>query len=262
MRLKDKIVVVTASTSGIGLAIVKACAMEGASVYMAARNLEKAEAIKDDLEREQLNVKVVYYDAKNKDTAQAMIEEVATKEGKIDVLVNNFGLSDPIKDLDIVNTAYDTFIEAIDLNLSSVYLTTQSAIKYMSESGGSIINISSLSGSIPDLTRIAYGSSKATINFLTRQIAVQCARYKIRCNAILPGVINTDAVKSNLPELYRSLLLKHTPISRIGEPEEIASAVVYFANDDSLYITGQLLEVSGGYGLAAPIYGDLMNIEK
>ena len=262
MRLKDKVVLITASTRGIGLATVKACAREGAVVYMAARNLERAGEISSELNNEGLRVKTVYNDASKKDTYISMIEEVIKNEGKIDVLVNNFGTSNPKKDMDIKNTEYDEFISTIDINLASVFISSKKAIEYMAQNGGgSIINISSIGGLIPDISQISYATSKASINYLTKLIAVQCARDNIRCNAILPGLTATDAVKDNLSPEFLDFFLKHTPIKRMGTPEEIAATVVYFASDESAYTTGQIIDVSGGFGLATPIYGDMINMK-
>ena len=123
--------------------------------------------------------------------------------------------------------------------------------------GGSIINISSVGGLVPDISQVAYGTSKAAINYLTRQIAVHEAKNGIRCNAVLPGMTATDAVAEHLTGEFRSLFLRHIPLGRMGLPEEIAAAVVYFAGDEAAYTTGQILTVSGGFGLATPIYGDL-----
>ena len=127
--------------------------------------------------------------------------------------------------------------------------------------GGSIINISSVGGIVPDISQVAYGTSKAAINYLTKLIAVQEAHNNIRCNAVLPGMINTEALEKNLSKDFRNLFIKHIPLKRIGLPEEIANAVVYFASDESKYTTGQILAVSGGFGLATPIYGDLQDID-
>lgn len=256
MKLKNKVVIVTASTRGIGLAITEACAKEGAIVYMAARNLERAEREATRLNNEGFRVRCVYNDAGVPDSYTAMAEQVANKEGRIDVLINNFGTSDPKRDLDLANTDPDVFIDTVTLNLRSVFMASQAVLGYM-KNGGSIINISSVGGSVPDISQIAYGTSKAAINYLTKLIAVNEAKHNIRCNAVLPGMTATDAVKERLTEDFRTLFLKHIPLCRIGLPEEIASAVVYFASDDSAYITGQILSVSGGFGLATPLYGDL-----
>ena len=256
MKLKDKVVIVTASTRGIGLAITEACAKEGAVVYMAARNLEKAEKEAARLIDEGLTVRCVYNDAGVPESYTSMAETVAENEGKIDVLVNNFGTSDPRRDLDIASTDADVFINTVTLNLRSVFIASQAVLGYM-KNGGSIINISSVGGCIPDISQIAYGTSKAAINYLTKLIAVHEAKHKIRCNAVLPGMTATDAVMERLSDDFRALFLKHIPLGRMALPAEIAAAVVYFASDASEYTTGQILTVSGGFGLATPVYGDL-----
>ena len=256
MKLKDKVVIVTASTRGIGLAITEACAREGAAVYMAARNIERAEKEAARLNSEGYKVRCVYNDASVPESYASMAGTVAENEGRIDVLVNNFGTSNPKRDLDIAGTDADVFIDTVTLNLRSVFMASKAVLGYM-KNGGSIINISSVGGSVPDISQIAYGTSKAAINYLTRLIAVHEAKNKIRCNAVLPGMTATDAVKENLSDDFRALFLKHIPLGRMGLPEEIASAAVYFASDDSAYTTGQILSVCGGFGLATPVYGYL-----
>ena len=254
MRLKNKVVLITASTRGIGLACVKACAKEGASVYMAARNIERAREIADTLN----GVICVYNEATKPETYSSMVQEVVEDAGRIDVLVNNFGTSNPEKDLDFTHTAPTVFLDTVNLNLRSVFMASQAAAKHMAvHGGGSIINISSVGGLVPDISQVAYGTSKAAIKYLTKLIAVQEAKNKIRCNAVLPGMTATEAVEKNLTEDFRKLFLRHIPLGRMGLPEEIAAAVVYLASDDAAYTTGQILTVSGGFGLATPVYGDL-----
>ncbi len=255
MRLKDQVVLITASTRGIGLACVKKCAKEGAKVYMAARNVERAQEIADTMD----GVKCVYNDATKPETFTSMVEDVVRDAGCIDVLVNNFGTSNPGKDLDFAHTDPQVFLNTVNLNLRSVFMASQAAAKHMANHGGSIINISSVGGLVPDISQVAYGTSKAAINYLTKLIAVQEARHNIRCNAVLPGMTATEAVEKNLTEDFRNLFLRHIPLDRIGLPEEIAEAVCYFASDASAYTTGQILTVSGGFGLATPVYGDLAN---
>ena len=255
MRLKDKVVLITASTRGIGLACVKKCAKEGARVYMAARNVERAQEIANTLN----GVKCVYNDAMKPETFTSMVEDVVKDAGRIDVLVNNFGTSNPGKDLDFANTDPAVFLDTVNLNLRSVFMASQAAAKHMANHGGSIINISSVGGLVPDISQVAYGTSKAAINYLTKLIAVQEAKHNIRCNAVLPGMTATEGVEKNLTEEFRNLFLRHIPLGRIGLPEEIAEAVVYFASDTSAYTTGQILTVSGGFGLATPVYGDPAN---
>ena len=255
MRLKDKVVLITASTRGIGLACVKACTKEGAKVYMAARNVERAQEITKTLN----DVKCVYNDATKPETFTSMVEDVVKDAGCIDVLVNNFGTSNPGKDLDFAHTDPQVFLDTVNLNLRSVFMASQAAAKHMANHGGSIINISSVGGLVPDISQVAYGTSKAAINYLTKLIAVQEAKHNIRCNAVLPGMTATEAVEKNLTEEFRNLFLRHIPLGRIGLPEEIAEAVCFFASDASAYTTGQILTVSGGFGLATPVYGDLAN---
>lgn len=258
MKLKDKTVLITASTRGIGLACVKACAKEGATVYMAARNLELAKNEADKLNSKGHKVKYVYNDASKPESYRTMIEEVIKDSGRIDVLINNFGTSNPGKDLDFSNTDTDVFIDTVNINLRSVFAASKEAVRYMAkQGGGSIINISSVGGLVPDISQVAYGTSKAAINYLTKLIAVHEAKNNIRCNAVLPGMTATDAVEKNLTGEFRELFLRHIPFGRMGKPEEIAAAAVYFASDESAYTTGQILTVSGGFGLATPLYGDL-----
>ncbi len=258
MRLQDKVVLVTASTRGIGKAIVDACAKEGAIVYMAARNMERAQAEADKLNKAGFRVKCVYNDAEKPETFPAMVEDVVGSSGRINVLVNNFGTSDPRTDLDFLHTDGDVFLNTVQKNLRSVFLSSQAAAKHMANSGGgSIVNISSVGGLVPDISQIGYGTSKAAINYLTKLIAVQGAQSHIRCNAVLPGMTATESVAEKLSDEFKHLFVRHIPLNRMGMPEEIANAVLYFASEESAYTTGQILTVSGGFGLGTPVYGDL-----
>ena len=263
MRLENKVILITASTRGIGLACVKACAKEGAIVYMAARNLIAAEKTANELNTQGYRVKYVYNDAGKPDTFLSMIDEVVKNEGRLDVLVNNFGFSNLQKDLDFSNTNINDYLDIVTLNLRSVFIASQAAAKHMAKhGGGSIVNISSIGGLVPDISQVAYGSSKAAINYLTKLIAVQEAAHHIRCNAVLPGMTATEAIEKHLSEDFRNLFLRHIPLKKIGLPEEISAAVVYFASDESAYTTGQILAISGGFGLATPIYGDVTSTKS
>ena len=258
MKLENKVVLITASTRGIGYACVEACAREGAIVYMAARDLERAGQAADRLNASGGRVKCVYNDATKPETFLTMVDEVVKDAGRIDALVNNFGTSNRQKDLNFARTDADVFLETVNANLRSVFLASQGAAKHMAaQGGGSIINISSIGGPVPDVSQVAYGTSKAAVNYLTKLIAVHEAKNGIRCNAVLPGMTATDAVEKHLTEEFRSLFLRHIPLSRMALPEEIAAAVVYFSSDDSAYTTGQIMAVSGGFGLATPVYGDI-----
>ena len=258
MRLQGKVILITASTRGIGLAIVKKCAEEGALVYMAARDMGRAQEIANTL----VSTKCVYNDATKPETFSTMVEDVVMDAGRIDVLVNNFGTSNPGKNLDFANTDPQIFLDTVAINLRSVFMASQEAANHMAKhGGGSIVNISSVGGLVPDISQVAYGTSKAAINYLTKLIAVQEAKNHIRCNAVLPGMTATEAVEKNLSDDFRNLFMRHIPLGRMGLTEEIAEAVCYFASDAAAYTTGQILTVSGGFGLPTPVYGDLANKE-
>ena len=258
MRLKDKVVAVTASTRGIGLATARACAKEGASVFFAARSPERAEIEAEKLRQEGCQAFCVYNDAGKPETYAKMVEQIVEKVGRLDVLVNNYGTSDPARDLDLARTDSDVFLGTVTNNLRSVFLGSQAAARQMAkQGGGSIINISSVGGLVPDISQIAYGTSKAAINYLTKLIAVQEAHHNIRCNAVLPGMTATEAVENKLSHAFKERFLKHIPLKRMGMPEEMAAAVVYLAGDEAAYTTGQILTISGGFGLGTPLYGDL-----
>lgn len=258
-KLDNMIALVTSSTRGIGLASAKKLASEGAIVYMGVRRLEATQKICDEAAKEGLKMKPVYFDAYQLETYETMIEEVIALEGKIDILVNNFGTGKPEVDLDLVNGDEEAFFSILESNIGSVYRLSKLVIPHMVKQGkGSIVNISSIGGTVPDISRIGYGVSKAGVNNITQQIAMQYARYNIRCNAVLPGLTATDAAMDNMPEEFIQSFLSHVPLNRMGTPEDMANAVLFFASDDSSYVTGHILEVSGGYHLGTPQYADFV----
>lgn len=259
MKLKGKVALVTAATKGIGLASAERLAKEGAIVYIGARNEELANEVIRDIESRGGIAKFVYFNARESETYTTMVESVIENEGKIDILVNNYGGHDVKKDKTILDTDSDYYFENVISNLQSVYITSQVAIKSMIKTGGSIINISTIGSVNPDLSGIAYCTSKAAINSLTENIATQCAKYNIRCNAILPGFIATKAALKNMSKEFLDTFLKHVPMNRAGKPEDIANAVVFFASEESSYLTGEILEVAGGFGKFTPLYDDFVS---
>lgn len=261
MRLENKVIAVTASTRGIGAAIVRECAKEGAIVYIAARRMDAAKAMADELNAAGGKVHAVYNDASKKETFTQMIDTIVEEQGRIDGLVNNFGTSNPRKDLDIQNTDYDEFARTLDMNIGSVFIASQAAVKHMAKTGGgSIVNIASVGGLVPDVSQIAYGTSKAAIIYLTKLIAVQAGRSGIRCNAVAPGITATDAVKNNLSPEFQEFFQRHIPIKRMATPEEIAYAAVYLLSDEAAYTTGQTIAVTGGFGMATPVFADIIDM--
>ncbi len=255
--LKDKVALVTSSTRGIGFASALKLAQEGASVYLGVRRLEDTQEICD--QYPELKMIPVYFDAYKEETFKTMVDTVVEKEGKIDILVNNFGTSNPKFDLPLLETDEEYFFNILKLNIGTVFSISKAAIPHMIKNGGgSIVNISSIGGTIPDISRIAYGVSKSGVNNITQQMAMQYARHNIRVNAVLPGLTATDAAMDNMPDDFRKSFLSHVPLNRMGTPEDMANAVYFFASDLSSYITGNIMEVAGGYGLGTPQYADFV----
>lgn len=260
MKLQNKVAVVTASITGIGYAALKKLAEHGATTYLAAHLKDDSQKVIDDLTKQGLDVKYVYFDAFDFTTHAACIEEVVKNEGRIDILVNNFGTGNPAKDLDLVNGDTETFFQTVDTNIKSVYLTSKAAIPHMiKQGGGNIVNVSSIGSIMPDLSRLGYMVSKAAINSLTQNIAFEYARMGIRCNAIMPGMTATPAVMQCMTEEFSQAYLKHVPLGRIAQPEEMANAILYFASDDSSYVTGTIQNMAGGFGMGTPMFGDYMS---
>ncbi len=256
MGLVDgKIAAVTASTRGIGLACAKKLAVEGAKVYIAARNPERAQGVIDEIVAQGGQAAYVRFDAADKSTYAGFVKEVVEKEGHIDILVNNYGSTDVTRDHDIVNTTFDAMQEIVMDDVRSVWDSTQVAVSAMADKGGlSIVNIASTGGIYPDLARESYGLAKAAIIRITKDTAIQYARQGVRANAVCPGCIATDAVKNNMTPEFTAAFLSTVPLGRLGEPEDVANAVLFYASDMSAYVTGGVMECSGGSGLGTPMY--------
>ena len=256
MGLVDgRIAIVTASTRGIGRACAVKLAEEGAKVYVAARNRERSMALVDEIRAAGGKADYVRFDADDKATYAGCVNEVLEAEGRVDILVNNYGSTDVTRDHDIVNTAFDAMQEIVMDDVRSVWDSTQVAVSAMSGKGGlSIVNIASTGGIYPDLARESYGLAKAAIIRLTKDTAIQYARQGVRANAVCPGCIATDAVKDNMSEEFTRAFLSTVPLGRLGEPEDVANAVLFYASDMSAYVTGGVMECSGGSGLGTPMY--------
>lgn len=204
----------------------------------------------------------VRFDAEKPEDCARIMESVAEREGRLDILVNNYGSTDVARDKDLVGGDSEAFFRIVRSNIQSVYLTCKHAVPHMIPTGGSIINISSIGSVVPDLSRLAYGVSKSAVNWLTKNIALQYARHNIRCNAVLPGLIATDAAMRNMSDEFRELFLRHVPLGRVGRPEDVAAAVLYYASDASSYVTGMIHEVAGGYALGTPQYADFAGMAE
>lgn len=253
--VSGKIAAVTASTRGIGLACAKKLAAEGAKVYIAARNPERARGVVDEIAAAGGEAAYVRFDAADKTTYAGFVREIVEREGRIDILVNNYGSTDVSRDHDIVNTTFDAMQEIVMDDVRSVWDSTQVAVASMKDVGTlSIVNIASTGGIYPDLARESYGLAKAAIIRLTKDTAIQYARQGVRANAVCPGCIATDAVKNNMSPEFTAAFLSTVPLGRLGEPEDVANAVLFYASDMSAYVTGGVMECSGGSGLGTPLY--------
>jgi len=255
LKFENKVALVVAASRGIGLACAEGLARGGARVYIGVRNMELGQEIADRLNAEGCSVAPVYFNATEFESYEPMVKEVVEKEGRIDILVNNYGATDVRQDRDVVNTDWEFFDRTVCTNLNSVFIPVKYAVPHIPK-GGSIVNIGSIGGYNPDLNRVSYCVSKAAVMSLTENIATQYARQGIRCNCVMPGMIATDALLNNMPQQFIDAFLRHVPLQRFGYAADIAAAVLFLASDDASFITGHCLPVAGGYHVPAPTYGD------
>ena len=255
--MQDQVAIVTSATRGIGLACAKALAKRGAHVYLAVRRLEAGEEIAASIMEKGGQADAVYFDASKPETYTRMVRSVLDACGQVDILVNNYGSTQVERDKSVLQMDSADFLSIVQDNLRSVLLPVKAVLPAMMERHrGSIVNISSIGSVTPDLSRTAYVVAKASINALTQNIALQCADAGVRCNAVLPGLIATDAALEHMPTEFLSSFVRHVPLGRPGQPQDIADAVAFLASDEAAYITGTLLEVAGGFGLGTPQYAE------
>ena len=248
MRLQNKVAVITGGGSGIGEAIAKAFAREGASVTVTGRRKEALERVVVDIERTGGRAVAVAGSVTAEADVRRAVEATVRAFGRIDVLVNNAGNlfhAGPLHE-----TTDQVWDETMDLFLKGVFRCTRSVIPQMlKQGGGSIINISTVAGikAMPSFPAHAYAAAKAGVNMLTKTVAVQYARQGIRCNAICPAGLDTPGVASLTadPTMRAGFDAMH-PVGRMGTPDEIAHAALYFASDESVWTTGSILAVDGG----------------
>jgi len=247
MRLKDKVAIVTGASSEIGISIVKRFVDEGAKVVMLGRNLDSLEKARASIKN---NDSAVSMQCDIVDEAQVpqTIEQVLNKYGAIDILVNSAGaINDPVH----FHEMSDSDIKKlIDVNMYGVFKMTKGVLPGMRENkSGCIINIGSISSerAIPKVHLAVYSATKAALSMFTKSIAVEYARSNIRCNCVNPGIINSGMIKPYLDDPQaRKVLEDRLPLNRIGEPEDVANAVLYLASDEANWITGTILNVDGG----------------
>lgn len=255
-RLKNKTILITGATTGIGLACVHLAMKENAEAIILS-GLEEQTG-KDVLVTLNSSCEYIKLDVRLERDWENAIEMIKTKYGKLDILINNAGITGTKLEsqaLGIEETTLESWREVHNTNLDGIFLGCKSAMALMSNSdGAAIVNISSRSGINGRHDRLAYGSSKAAITNITRAIAIYSAsrNYNIRCNSVLPSTILTNAWTPILGELNNSnnknmkRFSEKIPLKRFGTPQEVAQAIVFLASDDASYITGTELIVDGG----------------
>jgi 3-oxoacyl-[acyl-carrier protein] reductase len=245
MRFKDKVVLVTGASRGIGSACVRRFANEGAKVvihYLQA--VDAAEELAKSIRDEGGQVKLIQANLTEPPQIERLIDVAVQTFGGIDVLVNNAGTA-IIGSIDAVEP--ESFHHQFAINVGAVLFTTKAAIKAFKVSGGSIVNISSINASRPVAGASVYSASKAAVEALTKSLAIELAPRCIRVNAVAPGTTDTDLLRSGLSPELEAKIVEHTLYGqRLGQPADIAEVVMFLASTEAEWITGQIINASGG----------------
>ena len=243
MKLSGKVALVTGGSRGIGFATAKILSEHGATVTITAKNKERLEKAVLEIP----NAIGIVADIRKTDEVKNVVNKIIEKFGKLDILVNNAGIFPEIKKLHEIDE--DEWNKVLDVNLTGQFRYTKESIPHLQKTSGSIINISSDAGikAYQGFNADAYSASKAALILLTKCWALEYSKNKIRVNCICPGVVDTDMTKPFLKtDKDREFMDNEHPIGRIGQPEEVANAVLYFASDDASWTTGAILTVDGG----------------
>ncbi|MCR9213790.1 MAG: SDR family oxidoreductase [Proteobacteria bacterium] len=243
MRLENKTAIITGAAQGIGYSIAELFVREGATVYIADTNTELADKAAETLGSSAI---AMTFDVSKKDQCVKLVADVVEAEGHLDILVNNAGI---LRTGDVLEISEEDFDAVLAVNLKGVFLLSQAAAKVMvtQETGGSIINMSSVNALLTIPNILPYNVSKGGINQLTRVMAVSLAQQGVRVNGIGPGSIATDMLKNVMKdEAARHAILSRTPMGRTGRPDEIANIAMFLASEESSYITGEIIYADGG----------------
>lgn len=243
-RMTDRVAIVTGAGRGIGAASARALAEFGADVAIAARTEEQLREVAADIEAMGRRALVFPADVSDLTTLDALVAATVEELGRIDVVVNNAGGSMPRAFLDTSVTAFEG---AFHFNVTTAFKLTQAATPHLLASGhGSVVNISSIAGRMRDRGFVAYGTAKAALSHMTKELAADLAP-KVRVNAIGVGSVATSALEVVLTDdALRTEMIEKTPLKRLGEPEDIALAVAYLASDAASFVTGKVWDVDGG----------------
>lgn len=240
--LNDKVAVITGATRGIGFATAKLFLENGAKVAILGSKEESVNKALEKLPEYQDKTIGLYPNLNNEEEVRNMFQTVEDKFGKIDILINNAGISSSTP---LENYTYEEFTKIVDLNLNALFLCSKVASEYMKKIGGGVIlNTSSMVSIYGQPAGCGYPASKFAVNGLTKSLARELGRFNIRVNAVAPGVINTDMV-AVLPKEVIAPIIQGIPLGRIGEPEDIANAFLYLASPMASFVTGAILSVDG-----------------
>ena len=243
-NLENKNIIVTGASGGIGNSIVKKLNKAGANILASGTRIEKLEELKKNFE----NIKILKFDISQSDKIAEFIEN-ATNElgGSLDGIVNNAGIT---QDNLAIRMSLEEWQKVININLTSTFLMSKFAIKKMLKNkSGKIVNITSVVGHTGNLGQANYTASKAAIVAMSKSLAIEYAKKNININCISPGFIKT-AMTDNIDEKFREVIVSKIPSARLGEPDDIANAVLFLSSDQSDYINGETIHVNGGMYMA------------
>ena len=243
-NLKKNNVIVTGATGGIGNSIIEKLYNAGANILATGTKDEKLEVLKKKFQ----NIQTMKFDISQNDNLENFIEDATKKlEGKLDCLVNNAGIT---QDNLAIRMSLEEWKKVIDINLTSTFLISKFAIKKMLKNKkGKIINITSVVGHTGNLGQTNYTASKAGIVAMSKSLAIEYAKKNINVNCISPGFIKT-AMTDKIDEKFKEIIISKIPSARLGEPEDVANAVIFLASSHSDYINGETLHVNGGMYMA------------
>ncbi len=242
--LKNKCVIVTGATGGIGNSIVKKLSEYGANILASGTRIEKLKELKSKYK----DIKILKFDISQSENIEEFIEK-ATNElgGTLNCIVNNAGIT---QDNLAIRMSMDEWKKVIDINLTSTFLLSKFSIKKMLKNkSGKIINITSVVGHTGNLGQANYTASKAAIVAMSKSLAIEYAKKNININCISPGFIKT-AMTDKIEDKFKETIISKIPSGRLGEPEDIANAVLFLASDHSNYINGETLHINGGMYMA------------